>query len=774
MVIFKIRPALRLRALMLAGATAVLATVPALAQEANPPTADANSDGVEIVVTAQKREQSLQEVPVSVAVISAEALLNNRISSVEELQVLSPSLSFTNSANTRGQGLQIRGIGTLSFSDGVEPSVSTVIDGVVIGRQAQSVFDFIDIERIEVLRGPQGTLFGKNASAGAINIVTSRPSLTKTEVVASASYATLNELKLRGSASVPLVDGVLGARLTGYTVKRDGPINNVFNGEDYNNQDQWGLRGKLLFEPSDSFSLLVIGDYAKIDRDCCVSTARTVLLPSRRALLGPQIVPGPENRQINIDAPFFFRQESYGGSAEANIKLGNHTLTSITAYREFKLDDNNDGDNLPINNLNLNSAVQKQTQFTQEIRLTSPAGNRFEYVLGGFFFNQTVGTTTQVAGTFGAVPAGSFLGSQVERSVDTRNRALFADATFRVADTVRLIGGARYVHEEITGRFVRFTLPGAVGASPISGPPIVVPRLESSDDDLSYRFGAQFDVNDDVMAYATFSRGYKGAALNMLNNLNAATVNSGQAVLDPETAKNFELGLRSTWLDRRLLLNVTLFNTDFTNFQAQTFNPQLLAFALDNAGKLRTRGVELEALYKPMQGLNLSANLAYTDAKIRDFKFNCYPGQTAAQGCVDIDGSGPATALGQDLAGKPIANAPEWAFNLSGSYETPLGFVAMNGFVNATYSYRSSVNFGFNQDPNTVQNGYGLFNASIGVATADDRIRVSVFAKNLFDTNFATFIAGTGFDSTATASGYSQTLTEAAQRIVGIALDARF
>ncbi len=765
-----------------AGRTSVITSISAVAfitASALPAAAQTgpnDADQAEIIVTAQKREQSLQDVPVSVNVLSGEALETNRISSIEELQVLTPSLSFTNSANSRGQGLSVRGIGTLNFSDGVEPSVSTVIDGVVIGRQAQSVFDLIDIERVEVLRGPQGTLFGKNASAGVISIVTQRPSLNDAELAGSVSYAELDEVKVRASASAPIIADTLAARLTGYYIKRNGPIRNLFNGKDVNDQDQWGLRGKLLYAPSDNFDILIIGDYAEIDRACCIWTARTANPTTRyfgasgplRSSLLTAITAGPTNRQVRFDAPTFLRQKSWGLSAEASWQLGDNTVTSITAYRKFNLFDNNDADTAPVDVLNLNNADQDQRQFTQELRIASPTGKTLEYVVGMFYFDQKVATSTQVAGTFGAVlPAGRVLGSQIDRAVTTKNAAAFGELTLNASEALRFVAGARLTSEVLRARFLRFNLPGALGAAPNAGAPLNVPALKADDTAWSYRLAAQYDVNDDVMVYASHSRGYKGVALNMLNNLSAALVASREAVLRPEISKNYELGLRSTWLDNKLLVNLTGFWTTFDDFQAQSFNPALAAFVLDNAGKLRTRGVELEATIKPADGLSFSANAAYTDAEIRSFLGNCYPGQTAAQGCT-------GTPARQNLAGKRINNAPKIAVSVSGNYQAPLSD-DLSLYLNGTYSYRSKVNFSLNQDPNTIQHGYGIFNTSIGLGATDGQWRLSAFAKNLFDKNFATTIFATPFDPVAGAPvGYSQILTEGAQRIVGVALDFRF
>ncbi len=732
----------------------------------------------EVVVTAQKRTESLQDVPLSIDVLGAERLQQARVSSVEELPLIAPSLSFTNSSNTRGQGLSVRGVGTINFSDGVEPSVSTVVDGVVLGRQAMSVFELIDIDRVEVLRGPQGTLFGKNASAGVLNIVTARPSNTFGGV-ASLSYATLDERKLRGSVTGPLIDGVLAGRLTGYVVKRDGLLRNVFTGKDINDRDQWGVRGKLLYTPREGVDVLVIADYAKIDQECCAFSPVSINPAIRhfgelRTALTLPVVPGLNNREVNLDGDFFLKQKSYGGSVETNIDIGDHVLTSITGYRAFNLFDNNDPDGLPINLLNLNNAKQDQNQFTQEVRLASPAGGRLEYVLGAFYFDQSVKTTTEVAGTFGAVPAPAVVGSFVNRAIKTRNAAVFGQATLNLTDQFALILGARYTHEKLDGRFQRINLPGAAGPAPTNGPPVNMPDIGSKDDAISYRVGAQYDVTGDVMAFATYSRGYKGAAINLLNNLSAGLVASGRHIVPPEIPTSLEAGVRTAWLDRRLTVNLTAFHTTFENFQATAFDAALNATTLVSAGELRSRGFELEVAASPVRDLNLFGNVAYTDAAFTDFPGGpCYANQAnaATGGCTRV-----GTAFVQDLKGASLNNAPLWAVSLGGNYSRPLGIGAWEGFIGGNYVYRSRVNFNLSQDPNTTQEGYGLVNGSLGVQTPGDGVRLSLFVKNLFDKKFANLILASPFDGggATTPAGYSQIVSETSRRIVGAAIDVRF
>ncbi|WP_068092859.1 TonB-dependent receptor [Novosphingobium rosa] len=736
---------------------------------AQPQAAD-NANG-DIIVTAQKREQNLQDVPVSVSVLSAAALTNNRVAGIEQLAQIAPSVNFTNSANTRGQGVSVRGIGTLNFSDGVEPSVSTVIDGVVIGRSAASFFDFSDIQRVEVLRGPQGTLFGKNASAGAINLVTERPSLSRNALDASISYGSYNDFRLKGSASAVLAKDHLALRLSGFRSSADGVITNLANGKNLNNINTWGLRGKLLWDLDGDTSFYLIGDYSKNDRRCCVSTIRSVLPTTTyytgqtRAQLTANQPLGPTNTFVNMDGLPFGNQKAGGASLEGNTKLLGQTLTSITAWREFDDYDNNDTDGVQVNVYNVNNARQHQKQFTQELRLTSPARQRLEYVLGLFYFWQDLRTTTQIQGTGNQVLApGAYVGNQIDRDIKNNNGAAFGQLTFHATDALSLIGGFRLTTESADANFNRAVLAGAVGpATGLGGPAYQAPTLHFAHTDFSYKAGAEYKISPDVMAYLTYTRGYKGPAINLLNNLSASVVNSGQAILKPEIARNLEVGLRTQLFDRKLTFNITGFHETFANFQAQTFNSILSTFTLANAGKLTSNGAEIEAILHPLTGLNLSANVAYTDTKVEGLVVGCYPGQTAALGCAGTM---------QDVSGQALTNAPKWAFTLAADYSRDLGD-NLRAKASLGYTYRSSVLFSY-ADPKTRQTGYGLLNGSLGVETRDKRYRLTVWAKNLTNQHFATSIATGYLDTNATGAGYTQLLTTDAFRTVGVEAGVRF
>jgi iron complex outermembrane receptor protein len=740
-----------IRMILLAGAAAAVLASPVAAQIET------------VTVTAEKRAEPLQDVPLSVSAISSQSLERSNINGIAELQQLSPSITFSDSANSRGQGLNIRGIGTQNFSDGVEPSVSTVVDGVVLGRQAMSIFDLVDIDQVEILRGPQGTLFGKNSSAGVLNIITKKPTADPAFML-GASYGSLNEVKLKGSANGAVTDNV-DARLSGYFIRRDGTGTNYFDGGEANDDQQWALRGRVLYTPTSRLQVLVTADYEDINNTCCQFTPRSAS-PLYAAVIAP-VVASPHNFDANYDSPTFLRQHSWGVSVQADYDLGDSSITSITAYRGFHdYDNNDDGDISPLPLVDVNNAVQDQSQFTQELRWQSTNDDPFQYTVGAYFFGQWLDSVTRQTGTLGQPFK---MGSDVARSISTSSFSLFGQATYRVTDYFRLIGGLRWTTENLDAAFARTTVLGLNGPS---GPNVgfqgqgILPRtpIKANDSNVSYKVGAQFDLAKDVMAYFTVTSGYKGAAVNLLNNLSAAQIASGDAVLKPETSTAYEVGLRSEFWDRRIVANVTGFWTKYDDFQAQSFDPTQLLFTLANAGALRTRGVEADVTVQPVAGLTLSGNAAYTEATFLNYVSNCYPGQTAAQGCV------ATPKPHQDLAGATLSNAPKFVFTLNADYDFPIEQFDKVGFVHLTYHHTSSVLYNSNQDPNSIQKAYGILNASIGLEPTDGSYTLSLYVKNLLDQRYASFISANGLF----AGSYVQILPPDARRRIGVSLTANF
>ncbi len=755
----------------------------AQAQEAPAPrtTAADQSTVEEVVVTAQKRSQSLQDVPISISAVSGDALAQRRTTDFSELQKLTPGLSFSGSNTPRGAGVAVRGVGTVSFSDAIEGSVGIVLDGVPIGRQGAGFTDLADLERVEVLRGPQGTLFGKNASAGIINIVTKRPSKAFT-FDGGVSYGEDADLHVRADVSGPLGwDGRVRGRLSAYDTSRDGYIANQATGEKLNERGEYGLRGKVEVDLTSDINLLVTADYTDRDVKCCMWTTRTYgsgLFASGFNIIRTQqiangIVAGPENLTVREDAPNYERQQTRGLVGELNWKLpGGFTFTSITAARSWHEVDNNDADQTTLNILDLNHGAINQRQFSEEARLASPTGGRIDYVVGVFYFNQGTRNDSVQRGSLGldllgVIPAGRGLTFSRDAilKVNTENYAAFGDVTWHVFDRARIFGGLRETHEELATSFNRFTPPGNLqwpNLPPFAG------TGRTSDTATSWRIGAQYDIQPRIMGYATIARGYKGQGFEV--GLDQSYIRVVQA----EIPTNYEVGIKSELFARRLVLNVSAFRTDFENYQAQTLVTTTAGLAFDtaNAGSVVTQGVELDFTAVPVRGLTVSGGLSYLDATFDSFKVaNCYTGQAVnGVGCIQTSPG----VYSQDLSGRRLPNTPHWNPIVNVRYERDLR-TGVSAFGSLGWTYRSDALLAQNQDPLSLQKAYSLVDGQLGV-TLRDRVTLSVYAKNIFDQRYAESIFDTPFDTGSPTSrgGTSQFIPIGAFRTVGVALDFRY
>jgi iron complex outermembrane receptor protein len=714
----------------------------------------------DIVVTAQKRVQSLQDVPLSVAVLGGEQLVDRNITEISQLQTATPNFSFQGNNNPRGAGISIRGIGTNNFSSAVEGSVGIVVDGVPIGRQGAGLTDFFDVARVEILRGPQGTLFGKNASAGVLNIVTNDPTQEFGGRI-QATYGEFNEFVLRGSINGGITE-TMAVRASAYLTKRDGYIENVRDGRDLNNRNEWGVRGKLLWEPSANVRVLIAGDFSKRDADCCMWTIRSfgTNVDIRNQLTAAGIVAGPNNRKVSLEGDTFIEQETYGVSGQIDWETSSGlTLTSISAMRWWDTVDNSDSDHRPTAVLSHNSGVSNQRQFTQEVRLASPSKQDVEWVAGLFLFDQSYDLENAQMGTFDFVPLGTNLSRAIEVQNDTLNIAAFADATLNISEQFNIFGGLRYTHEKLETSFRRFVLPGTGGAAA----PIPLQTRKRKDNAWSWRIGTQYIPSDELTFYGSIARGFKGGGFNPL--LDVATLRT----VEPEIPTAYELGIKTQLLDRRVRLNIALFHTDFDNFQAQavgTSDTGTVVFDVINAGSLRTRGVEADIHIDLGSGLSFTGGAAYTEAQYTDFKgAPCYAGQTALQGCVTV-----GTLSSQNLTGKELAMAPKFTGNATLRYEREISAAGHNMFAQVSYAHRGSTYTALDLDPSSIQRRYGLLDAQLGFSLPVDRLKAWVWGKNLTDKNFVEMI----YDSPLDAGGQSQFFPMTADRQIGATVEFRF
>ncbi len=740
----------RHRAAMMSGAAMAVALS---AFSAGAARAQSTSDAPvieEVIVTAQKRSENVQKVPIAISVVSGDAMARANINSAEQLIQAVPSLTFRKGNTNKDSALTVRGVGTISFASGVEPSVSTVVDGVVYARAGQATADFLDLERIEILRGPQGTLFGKNASAGVINMITKAPG-QKTEGYVDASYYQGNEYRIRGSYSAPLSSTLAGS-LAAFFSHYDGNGTNVYNGHDINGYEHLGARGRLRWTPTDSLTVDVIGDYShNVDNGYADSIGTVfssayndnVFLPSLKPL-----TPNDNNKNVDNDQDPSTKDINSGLSVQANWSAGDYTLTSITAYRNWKNQQARDGDfrsdaptyvatgALAADIRSHDFGTLNFDEFTQELRIASPLGHFFEYVAGLYYyhtwesnyFTRTVTnctSSTLAPVTLGALGAATpcAVGSSTyatnagigEFAATLENYAAFGQGTLNFSDRFRGIFGARWTHDSIDFVMRRVRTSGAAALSGVNPSYAATGGTDASG--WSGKVGAQYDVTPTVMAYGSYTRGYKGPAMNVFFNMQA-TDNFGIA---PETSDAYEVGLKSRLLDGRLVLNLSAFDTTYKNFQATNLDVigTTVVSRLTNAGTVSTKGFETDFTFAPIRNLRINGGYSYIDAKIDKFK------------CPSI---GTCTAAA--LNGKPLPYSSKHKLSLNGDYFVPLEGQKFDLDFNTGVQYQSKMGFDINQNPYAIQKGYATVDASISFISKDEKIRLSLIGKNLTDQHY--------------------------------------
>ena len=725
----------------------------------------------DIVVTAQKREQRLQDVPIAVTVISGEAIAASGAVNIENAQYLVPTLNFRKSGTAINQSLFLRGVGTSTFSIAGEPSVSTVVDGVVFSRAGEAFSDLVDIERIEVLRGPQGTLFGKNASAGVVNIVTKRPGDTLGGYVEGGFFTgNGDEYRTRVALDLPLGE-IVRSRFTGFYGTYQGNIRNDVYGNRVNGYEHYGVRGVVLVEPTPDLTLTFIGDYRESEDDCCGEVIGTV--PAGLAGGALPTPRGDRTRRLAQDLITRTEEKSWGGSFQLDATLAEQTVTAITSYREYDNREIRDGDFLPrafVDQLQVPGAPGRQNlnqlhddgpqvsdTFTQEVRITSPGNRFFTYTLGAFYSRAfTERTFTRRDVVCSLTPAATALtpctapGVTITRPSGTanfgstfKNLAFYGQGELNLTDRLRLIGGVRYTNDELSVFHQRVTTLGGPGIQGSFGPF----RGKTTNDNWSGKAGAQYDVAQTITAYGSWTRGYKGPAFNVFFNLNATGTNP----IEPETADSYEGGLKTTFLDGRLVLNVASYYAKYKNFQAN--NPDIVQGVLvtrfTNAGTVSTRGGELDLLFRPVPDLNISGGVAYTDAQVDSFR---------------VPTNGVTTGVIPD--GTRLAFAPKWKGSLAVDYRLRTGGAIDIG-LGADTAYQSSQLAQFDANAAvrraTTIRGYGLVNLAASLIERDDRFKLTAQVRNLFDESFAASITSGG-----PGGGYRYIIPREADRYYGI------
>lgn len=697
----------------------------------------------EVIVTAQKRAESLQDVPISITAITGKVLRQDDVASLHDISVKIPNLIF--SAFSPGQPeIAIRGIGTKE--DGAAASDSTVvsIDDVYIAARTAQVFDIFDLERIEVLRGPQGTLYGKNSIGGSINFVTSKPT-EEFRFRLRQTVGDFSRLDTGGLISGPLSENLLG-KLSFSRRKFDGYLDNLLLNKQQGEADTIALRGQLLWKASDSVEVLFGADYSNDDlgatnrepigsagplHNCgCVSDPVAVNI----ALGG-----AGEAHTTLAETEGFTDREVKGINAKVTWDQGNRQFVSITSYRKSDFNWLEDSEGLPPSapvdltgqsgsvgaaltrppeegfSFDVNdSAVEYTKQFTQELRLMGESENGLTWVAGAFFSDEQIVRRERFAFTALGGPGLDQLSDyQANQENNSTSWAGYAQGTWPVNERLRITGGVRYSYEKkkILVSNERF-----------SGIPLLLRTFDptrAAEDwgNVSGRLAVDYSINDDVMVYGSFTTGFKtGGFTGAASTQKRATTPFGE-----ETAISYEAGLKGLWANRRLQTNIAGFFTDYQDLQVtRFFQPEggtFGEFITENAGKAEIYGVELEFVALLTDNWEFGGNYGYLDAQFTEFT-----------GTPDVTGGG-------DFSGNTLRQAPKNSLYLYSTYTIPLqdlGKIA----AKVDYSFQDDMFFDPNNNPITIAPSYSLWNARLAWTSADNAWEIAAWIKNIGDKDY--------------------------------------
>ncbi|WP_294305516.1 TonB-dependent receptor [uncultured Sphingomonas sp.] len=741
----------RLSVLLVGTAFTLIATsaaaqdVPATKTETKP------ADG-EVVVTARYRNETLQQVPIAITALEGGALAERQLNNLERIAASIPSVGFRSGASNKDRTVFIRGIGTITTSPGVEPSVSTVLDGVVLTRPGQSTLDLGEVERIEVLRGPQGTLFGKNASAGVVNIVTRNPA-DELHAFGEAGATTDQEYRIKAGVSGAIVPGKVQALIGGLYSDFDGNLRNVATGHDANGSRRYGARGKLVVTPFDALKITAIGDYLNTRETVAAvySSTRQIAYPTNAitdsialaaALASQGIVASPSNRRLATDIDTNVRDENYGGSLTGELTLGDYHVTSITAWRQWLNHQRQDYDGLAQLTAAFPSGADdgsvNSRQFSQELRLTSPKGGLIDYVLGAYYLRARTDEQYQRALTTLSGATRTSTTGIANYGITNHNYALFGEANINFTPHFRGIAGYRSTWDTLDFYHVRTSTndPTNSGAASLDRPGIRAYHNATGRTDArgnSYRLGLQLDLGDHAQTYFTYSRGYKGPAYNVyfnMRSLNATTL-LDEVPLNPETSNSYEAGIKGSTADRALSYALAVYTTDFDGYQANFTDSVGGApvTRLINAGSVRSRGVEADVTLRPAKGFTVDISGAFTDATVRNF--NCPVG--APVSC--------------NINGQPLPFAPRVRLFENAAYRFALSDT-LSMELQSDVSFSSKVQYSLAETPNTVQQAFAVWNASVALIRPGDGWQLRAYVKNIANTPYASFLSNGTFGGT--------------------------
>jgi iron complex outermembrane receptor protein len=704
-----------------------LATVPAASAMAQEVVVE------EIIVTAYKRAENIQDVPISITAFSGEFLTENGVMSIEDVSRMTPNFSITTSSFATNNRITIRGIGSVGNS-AIESSVGVFIDGVYYPRPGSVIGMLLDVETFEVLRGPQGTLFGRNTVAGALNITTRNPS-AETEGMIELGVGDYDAYELGGMYNAALGDNV-AARAAFKYVDRDGYGTNTYDGEEFGARDDLVARGKVLFDPGDRLSLLVTADFAEINAEgnaveLLNSTRSPVFEATTIALYGSSPVTDDSYdwkiHQVHQDG---LKDKQQGVSLDINYGYGNGVmLRSITAYRDWKADSRNLDIRLPASLAPASTNFRTDT-FSHEMQLISPAGNTLDWLAGLYYYREAYDIDeTRSAGdsfcdpTISAIsaPAGALcLANEQEDAIVTtfsqelESLAFFGQLTWNISDSWDATLGLRWSDDQKDGDF----------DDQVNNPVLLQFHAQETtlgmkrDDSKTTGFAnVNWNVSEGIMLFATWSTGYKSGGFN--SNGGSQALGEERRIFAPEESSNYELGVKSKLLDGSMTANATLYRTDLDNFQDRGFDG--LSFVVINAGEVRQQGIEADINWLPMDPLRIVAGVSYLDSEYLSF-----------EGAPPLPGGAV-----QDLAGELRNYSPKWQTSLAADWAQ--GFAdGLEWHVGVHWSWLDEQNVGAasNNNPQSMQDSVAFVHARAGLRSAAGDWDITLFGNNLTDEDY--------------------------------------
>lgn len=737
----------------------------------------------QVVVTARRRSETAQNIPIPISVIGGALIAETGSFTVNRVKELVPSVQLY-SSNPRNTGLNIRGLGS-SFgltNDGIDPGVGFYVDGVYYARPAATTLDFIDVEQIEVLRGPQGTLFGKNTTAGAFNVTTKKPSFTPGANF-ELSYGNYGYIQAKTSITGPITKNI-AARVSFSGTQRDGLLTNVVTQQKVNDLNNLGVRGQLLFKLSDKTTAILAADATRQRPNGYAQVVAGVVTTKRSAYrqfnniiadLGYSLPStNPFDRLIDQDTPWRSNQDLGGVSLNIDTKIGTGTLTSTSAWRYWNWDPSNDRDFTGLQALALSQAPSKHKQWSQEVRWAGSLGKKITGVFGLFAIGQNLVTdpyhteesgkdqwrfaknTTGIVGgvdqdALWATP-GLFdgYGIRTTSKLNTFSGAAFAQIDWAITDKLHVLPGIRANYDQKDLDYKRETYGG------IANPTVAQLKLlkgvysnqaftaNTDNTNFSGQITVAYKVSKKINAFATYANSYKPIGINLGGIPNAANGRPDSTIttIKPEQVNHIEIGVKAT-PTKNSTLNLTVYNTDIKDYQALVQSQDITQNRgyLANVEKVNVRGAELDADIKIGSHLSFYGSLAYTDAKY--ISFTNAPLPLEETGLKDVNG---VQYYAKDASGGALPGVSKWAGSIGGEYSTEGKLLSKSGrfYIATDASGRST--FSSSPTPSAFLNipGYALLNARIGFR-ATDGVSVAVWGRNILDKDyFEQFLPGAG------------------------------